>query len=423
MQSLKHEEILLELESIRARRERLMPICPNCSTQTYPIYQPLNITSSHSHQQSRHTSTHNSPTRLANQYQHLSQIQQQQQQQQPYYNHHQSLLQAVQQLQNPLLSINIPQGAASISPSFLSPQFLASLPLSQLSTAHHLACHSPFPVFTIPGKQFVTVDCQTSPTNGASDQYQHNDHHHYNQQHSSYRSSSSSISPRRRQADQHTNANLLIEAKPLKVNAYAQTILSDVFKRTESKGVNTDNDSYYGYHDSINRYGYNKNAPMTKRTESKSINTEPVYIDSTRLNKRFESKTVNTEPESPRKILIKQTETKGCNTEPPLTVTAASSQPIENKLNQSNLSASTILSALNSVASVANSIQQQQQQQHQQQQTQPKFTFTTASQTMPKQTKNQFVNCNIYEEENILPSNVTIPTPPKKECFDKVKFI
>ena len=41
MQVLKHEEIMLELELIRTRRDRLMPLCPNCSSQTMAVYQPL----------------------------------------------------------------------------------------------------------------------------------------------------------------------------------------------------------------------------------------------------------------------------------------------------------------------------------------------------------------------------------------------
>ena len=50
LQALKHEEIMLELESIRARRERLLPLCPNCSSQTLNMYQPPSSTV-HSSQQ------------------------------------------------------------------------------------------------------------------------------------------------------------------------------------------------------------------------------------------------------------------------------------------------------------------------------------------------------------------------------------
>jgi hypothetical protein len=47
LQALKHEEILLELESIRAKKERLMPLCPQCSSQTIQLY--------HSQQTKSHT--------------------------------------------------------------------------------------------------------------------------------------------------------------------------------------------------------------------------------------------------------------------------------------------------------------------------------------------------------------------------------
>ena len=43
LQALKYEEIQLELESIRAKRERLQPVCPHCNTQTIQLY--------HTHQQ------------------------------------------------------------------------------------------------------------------------------------------------------------------------------------------------------------------------------------------------------------------------------------------------------------------------------------------------------------------------------------
>jgi hypothetical protein len=45
LQAIKHEEVMLELESIRAKRERTAPVCPNCSTQTIKYYQsPLSAT-------------------------------------------------------------------------------------------------------------------------------------------------------------------------------------------------------------------------------------------------------------------------------------------------------------------------------------------------------------------------------------------
>lgn len=43
LQGLKNEETMLELESIRAKRERLQPVCPHCNTQTIQLY--------HTHQQ------------------------------------------------------------------------------------------------------------------------------------------------------------------------------------------------------------------------------------------------------------------------------------------------------------------------------------------------------------------------------------
>ncbi|CAF0705935.1 unnamed protein product [Brachionus calyciflorus] len=122
LQALKHEEILLELESIRARRERLLPLCPNCSSQTYPMYQPMTqpITNP---QPSQNQSQSQSPKPHYVPYVHPS---------------------------GQLLSISIPQQ------SLMSP--LIS-PLHQLQ-AHHL---SQLQVITLPGKQSVTVECQTSP--------------------------------------------------------------------------------------------------------------------------------------------------------------------------------------------------------------------------------------------------------------------
>lgn len=57
LQALKHEEIMLELESIRARRDRLMPICPNCSMQTMAVYQPLQQQQQQQSHQPSHTSS------------------------------------------------------------------------------------------------------------------------------------------------------------------------------------------------------------------------------------------------------------------------------------------------------------------------------------------------------------------------------
>jgi hypothetical protein len=198
MQSLKHEEILLELESIRARRERLMPICPNCNAQTFPMYQPLhppasatmhttpggagglhhyqsantaNVSPIHQHynQQQQHSQQHHTLLQtVQQQQQHQQQQIQQLQQQQQQHLHHQ---QTGSGGGNPLLSINIP-GQPSVSPnSYLSPQVLSALP--QL---HGLQGHlsSPYTqVITVPGKQSVTVDCQTSPTAATSTMHLH----------------------------------------------------------------------------------------------------------------------------------------------------------------------------------------------------------------------------------------------------------
>ncbi|RNA12422.1 peripheral-type benzodiazepine receptor-associated 1-like [Brachionus plicatilis] len=109
LQALKHEEILLELESIRARRERLLPLCPNCS-QTYSMYQ--------SNQAPNH-SQNNSPKGQYVPYVHAS---------------------------GQLLSIAIPQQPI-LSP-MMSP----------------MQAHLPqFQVIHLAGKQSVTVECQTSP--------------------------------------------------------------------------------------------------------------------------------------------------------------------------------------------------------------------------------------------------------------------
>ena len=169
LQALKHEEILLELESIRARRDRLLPICPNCSTQTMSMYHPMqqtSATSTQAHSQAMspqpHSIYHNlSPSVLqhhhqtqhqyqiqsllqpSNHYQQLNYQQQQQQQQQ-----HLS-----QQNSPQLLSISIPQ--QQISPS----NMLSPIPLQQLQA--HL---SQLQLIALPGKQSVTVECQTSPT-------------------------------------------------------------------------------------------------------------------------------------------------------------------------------------------------------------------------------------------------------------------
>lgn len=171
LQSLKHEEILLELESIRARRERLMPVCPNCSTQTIPVYQPMQQIGSVAQHGLAHTSAyqshpHSTLTSPIPQQQHLLQqqsmtastpvpilqptptstLQQSTMTQSALSQHHQS--------QQQLLSISIPQqqatGTSVMTPLSLSPLSVQHLPQLQL--------------IAIAGKQSVTVECQTSPT-------------------------------------------------------------------------------------------------------------------------------------------------------------------------------------------------------------------------------------------------------------------
>lgn len=205
---------MLELESIRARRERLMPICPNCSTQTIPVYQPLHhpiastsaapATSSSSSSPHHHHHYYHQPQPQP-QYvasasashphsQMNSPIPQQQQlitptpppqQQQPI------LQQPPQQAPSPipaqlsqplpifqpaqatspnqqpqpqpqqqLLSISIPtqnnQAATTSSGTQITP-----ISLSPISMIQHLP---QVQLIAIAGKQSVTVECQTSPT-------------------------------------------------------------------------------------------------------------------------------------------------------------------------------------------------------------------------------------------------------------------
>lgn len=183
LQSLKHEEILLELESIRARRERLMPICPNCSTQTIGVYQPMNQPFHHHHhhqqqQQMQHMMTpqYAPPTLQSNPHSQLTspipqqllqaQPQPQMQQQQPQASPITFVQQPTptvssQQPNQQLLSISIPQAASNTA----GPNSAATNTVTPLSI-------SPIPIQNIPqvqliaiaGKQSVTVECQTSPT-------------------------------------------------------------------------------------------------------------------------------------------------------------------------------------------------------------------------------------------------------------------
>ena len=137
MQALKHEEIMLELELIRTRRDRLLPICPNCSSQTMAVYQPHQ-----SQSQGQSGSQCPSPQQFT-----MTQQNPMYQQQSTPIPQYQS--QVAQSHNQALLSIQIPQ-QPNYSSSIISPY--------QSHLGH------PLQVIQLPGKQFVTVECQTSPT-------------------------------------------------------------------------------------------------------------------------------------------------------------------------------------------------------------------------------------------------------------------
>ena len=141
MQNLKQEEIMLELELIRTRRDRLLPLCPNCSSQTMAVYQ----TSQSQPSQSSNQSQNHSPQQYT-QHQHTPVINQIQ---------NQSLLQSIYQQQNAQLN------QLSSSPHN---QTLLSIAIPQQSLSPYQAhLQHQFQVITLPGKQSVTVECQTSP--------------------------------------------------------------------------------------------------------------------------------------------------------------------------------------------------------------------------------------------------------------------
>ncbi len=129
MQILKHEEVMLELELIRTRRDRLLPLCPNCSSQI-------------SYQQQQHST--NSASQSPQPFHH-SLIQPMYHQSQPVATS-QSMTQSQHQA---LLSIQIPQQAY--------PQSLMNSPYHQA----HLSSGLQF--IQLPGISKVTVECQTSP--------------------------------------------------------------------------------------------------------------------------------------------------------------------------------------------------------------------------------------------------------------------
>lgn len=164
LQALKHEEILLELESIRARRERLMPLCPNCS-QTYSIYQ--------TNQAQTHSQAH-SPKNQYVPYVHAN---------------------------GQLLSIAIPQ--QSIVSPMISP----------------LQSHLPqFQLITLPGKQSVTVDCQTSPVNDLK----------------------ASSDLKKQEIEDQAVDRYKKESQKNKFNRSSQTFDFDVKKFKENRAINTD---------------------------------------------------------------------------------------------------------------------------------------------------------------------------------------
>ena len=246
LQALKHEEIMLELESIRARRERLMPICPNCSMQTLSMYQPLQQSTQNSSQQ--HSQIHspqiisqssqqNTPQFNQNSYHQASNIQSSlisNSQQpgsilQPQCHSQQSsnYLNPIAMRTTPLLSVAIPQ--QNISSSIISPSLISPLQLQQFQTQL-----SQLQFITIPGKQSVTVECQTSPLNETVkfDYFIKKNHNEYQSQ-----TQQNSIPPQPSIFHQYQH---IIETKNpiLKINAYSQTL--DLRKTTLNREINTD---------------------------------------------------------------------------------------------------------------------------------------------------------------------------------------
>lgn len=124
---------MLELESIRAKRERLMPFCPQCSTQQIAMYQPLQTS----------TNAQNSPQQYVNTGQTTTNMLPSQ----------------------PLLSISIPQPTQSLIHTPQSNISPGSHHYQQIPAQAHL---SHYQVITLPGKQSVTVECQTSPTSNTA---------------------------------------------------------------------------------------------------------------------------------------------------------------------------------------------------------------------------------------------------------------
>jgi hypothetical protein len=214
---LKHEEILIELDLIRTKRERILPICPNCSTQTIAVYQSSQQLQQLQQQYSQMSQTYNTPnqqqqqqhqsrstTPIPNQYHHHSRsttpVQHQYYQSRsvtPVQNHSNinnqlNIPNSSSQFQNTILCPTcnqiasnhyttqvppLPTPAPSTHPSSMQPQSLLSISIpcqnapgqsspyiSPVQVQQIQAQLAQYQVITIPGKHSVTVSNQTSPT-------------------------------------------------------------------------------------------------------------------------------------------------------------------------------------------------------------------------------------------------------------------
>lgn len=237
LQALKHEEILLELESIRARRQKLTQLCSNCSSQILTFCQ-TNTNQYHSQGVgSQYQSQMNSPqlnaywaaatsstptNMLSRPYEHQGLLQAQYQTQMhashllPQYQLPQAGLPHMQHhihhpQQQSLLSISMPPQPA------LSPNLSPIQPFQQIQQAHYQTPQ--YQPYTVPSKQLVTVECQTSPL--------------------------SEFDPLMRQSQAQQikkkivtqQSTQTIEVKIPKSNAMCQTLEAEFF---ENKGTNTD---------------------------------------------------------------------------------------------------------------------------------------------------------------------------------------
>jgi hypothetical protein len=231
---LKHEEILLELESIRARRQKLTQICSNCSSQILTFCQ-TNTNQYHNQTGgSQYQSQMNSPqlnaywaaasstptSMLTRPYEHQGLLQAQYQAHMqashlpPHYQLPQAGLSHIQQhqpQQQSLLSISVPPQSA------FTPNLSPIQPFHQIQQANYQTPQ--FQVYTLPSKQLVTVECQTSPL--------------------------SEFDPLMRQTQTQQikkkivtqQSTQTIDVKIPKSNAMCQTLEAEFF---ENKGTNTD---------------------------------------------------------------------------------------------------------------------------------------------------------------------------------------